>query len=278
MKRLFLFAAYFDKGVAGEGLLYYIKSLAVNGDVVVVADSDADDFLLEDYRRYALHVEAIRHGEYDFGSYKRCWQWAKQNLGLEDYDVVYLVNDSVFGPLYDIAPYLEKMEASGCDAMCMTAFPHRERPHMQSWFMGFRKGVFMSQWFDGFLQSIRSEADKNAVCAMYETGLSKVLRDRNIVYFAIFQTPHKSIYNAPLKLYRLGLPFIKKNSFVRHNGCLGYQISTILNDVVPEVRNVILDEAGKVWGEKYVDSLMNQSRAGSIMAYLAYLFAKIAVR
>ena len=37
MKRLFLFAAYEKTGVVGDSLLWYLKNLAMSGDVVLVA-------------------------------------------------------------------------------------------------------------------------------------------------------------------------------------------------------------------------------------------------
>ena len=37
---------------------------------------------LEKLAPYCLYTSGIRHGEYDFGSYKRAYIWAKQNLNL----------------------------------------------------------------------------------------------------------------------------------------------------------------------------------------------------
>ena len=47
---------------------------------------------------------ATRHSEYDFGSYKRAYNWAQENLDTAEYEFVYLVNDSVYGPLFDLNP------------------------------------------------------------------------------------------------------------------------------------------------------------------------------
>ena len=120
-RRLFLFAAYDAAGQVGASLLWYVKSLSENGDVVFVADSDFEEQQIALLKPYVLHTEAKRHGEYDFGSYKRAFKWAQDNCCLNEYDYIYMVNDSVYGPLYDIRPYLENMEGLGTDAFGLVA-------------------------------------------------------------------------------------------------------------------------------------------------------------
>ncbi len=96
--RLFIFAAYDAGARVGASLLWYLRSLSACGDVVLEADTDFSAGELEKLGGFCLHAGAAAHGEYDFGSYKRAWQWARENLDTDAYDFVYLVNDSVFGP------------------------------------------------------------------------------------------------------------------------------------------------------------------------------------
>lgn len=278
MRRLFLFAAFLNDGVAGEGLLHYLRSLSSLGDIVFVSDNDIADTALDSVRPFVCHAFSVRHGEYDFGSYKRAWTWAKQNLKREDYDAVYLVNDSVFGPLADLPPYLERMESSGTEASCMVSFPGGHNPHMQSWFICFRPEIFLSPWFDAFLLSIRGEDDKASVCQKYETGLSKLVTEKGYSYSSLFEAPHKSIYNSPLKLFRQGMPFVKKSSFIRHAGSLGFQVRRILENSPLPARAAILSEAAQIWGGQYADELMKTGRLYAAKRYLKYLAGKISGR
>lgn len=273
MKRLFLFAAFIENNQVGPALAHYVSSLGRLGDVVLWSDSLVDESQLQSLE--VLHTEAERHGEYDFGSYKRCYLWAKENLDLETYDTVYLVNDSVFGPLHDLGECLERMEGQGKDAFCIAYFPHKTHPHMQTWFVGFTQNVFLQEWFDEFMQSVEKTSSKEEVCVKYEEGLSKLLESKGIAIASLYSAPHKDIYNKPLKYYRKGLPFVKKSSFVRHNGSLGYQLRKEVADLPEDVKEAVLSEAGMLWGEKYVDSLMRSGRVRSAAHYEKYLLKKI---
>ena len=101
-KRLFLFAGYDKQCVIDDALIYYVSNLARFGDIILYMDCDAKKSEINKVKKYCLYANATRHGEYDFGSYRRAYIWARDNDILKNYDVVYLVNDSVFGPLQNI--------------------------------------------------------------------------------------------------------------------------------------------------------------------------------
>ena len=87
-RRLFLFAGYDRQNIAGQSLLHYIRELSRCGDVVFVADSDLPEEELRKFETLTLHSQAVRHHEYDFGSYKRAWQWITSNGDIASYDYV----------------------------------------------------------------------------------------------------------------------------------------------------------------------------------------------
>lgn len=275
MKRLFLFAAYDQSGQVGEALLWYVRSLAGSGDVVLVADSDIRPSDLECLLPYCLHCEAERHEEYDFGSYKRAFAWALSNLDLSSYDYLYLVNDSVYGPLHDLSAYLQRMEAMSVPAFSLVVNPHRRHPHMQSWFIGLDRCVFLQPWFAGFLASVSKEDDKNDICVKYETGLSDLMTEMCVPYKGLFEISGKKIYNSVRKLYRCGLPFVKKSAFTRHNGSLGGQLKYVISHLEQDVRTTILDDAKRVYGEDYVDWLLTSNPFKVTVRYLGYLVRKL---
>lgn len=275
MKRLFLFAAYEADGRVSESLIMYVKALSREGDVVLVADSDIEVSQLEQIAPYCLSCQAGRHEEYDFGSYKRAFAWAVSNLDISSYDYLYMVNDSVYGPLYDLSKYLQKMESMGVPAFSFVLNPHKRSPHMQSWFIGLGQGVFLQPWFAGFLASVKKEQDKNQVCVKYETGLSELLTEMCIPYKGLFSVRGKKIYNSVWKLYRSGLPFVKKTAFKRHNGSLGHQLSRMMKKVDPQVRSAILNDAERMYGREYVQWLITSNPLKVSFRYLNYLLRKI---
>ena len=142
MKRLFLFAFYDPQGIVGEGALRYLEALGALGDVVLATDCDLQDGEADKLAPLVESFSASRHGEYDFGSYKRAFLQAD----VSPYDVVYLVNDSVVGPLYPLEPYLTRMEALGTEAFGLVLNPDRRNPHLQSWFVGLKKTALYGNW------------------------------------------------------------------------------------------------------------------------------------
>ena len=275
MKRLFLFAAYEKSGVVGESLLWYLKSLSKSGDIVLVADSDMDSEQVQKLRQYCIHVKAARHEEYDFGSYKRAYVWAAENLDISSYDYLYLVNDSVYGPLYDLDEYLLRMEAMSVPAFSLVMNPHRRHPHMQSWFIGTDRTVFLQEWFAYFLTSVKKEVNKNDICVIYETGFTELVTAKGISYKGLYEVSGKKIYNSVKELYKSGLPFVKKAAFTRHNGSLGAQLKYVISHLNQEVRNSILSDAERAYGSEYIKNLLTSNPMTIAVRYLAYLISKI---
>ena len=120
-KRLFLFAGFDKDNIIDDTVIYYIKELSKIGDIVFVADNDLPSSEIKKISKipHVLYAGAVRHEEYDFGSYKRAYLWAKQNKILKQYNWMYLVNDSVYGPLNDLEPIVKKLETSGAELIGM---------------------------------------------------------------------------------------------------------------------------------------------------------------
>ncbi len=271
-KRIFLFAAYDPEGLAGPALLWYLQALHKHGEIILCMDNECSE--IEKLNEYCLHTEALKHNEYDFGSYKRAFAWASEHMDLGSYDYLYLVNDSVFGPLEDISGLLESMEALEHDAFSLVYNPHRTKPHLQSWFIGLRPSVFREEFFSDFMESVRSH-DKIDVCELYETGLTRLLSENGKRYGGLFTLRGKAIYNKVRSNVHKGIPFIKRTSFTRHNGSIGTEIRQVLGSCSPECRNAVVKDAERLYGKEYTDKLLSNSCLKSKMLYLKYLWSKL---
>lgn len=276
VRRLFLLAAYDRRGTVGPALAAYVRDLSRYGDVVAVMDNAAAPGEQDKLLPYVVHFEAERHGEYDFGSYKRGYAWAREHLPLKDYGTVYLVNDSVYGPLKPLGDFLDRMEDMGTGASAMVFNPGRRSPHLQSWFMGLRPQVFLSGWFGSFLDGVEPKESKEAVCVEYETGLTELLERHSVTFGALFRFRGKSFYNRVRHCWKKGIPFIKRSSVTRHNGCLGRQVRYVLDhaenaDVAAAVKEDIVGALGR----EAADRLTGGSAFGMILRYISYLRAKI---
>lgn len=276
VRRLFLLAAYDRRGTVGPALAAYVRDLSRYGDVVAVMDNAAAPGEQDKLLPYVVHFEAERHGEYDFGSYKRGYAWAREHLPLKDYGTVYLVNDSVYGPLKPLGDFLDRMEDMGTGASAMVFNPGRRSPHLQSWFIGLRPQVFLSEWFGSFLDGVEPKESKEAVCVEYETGLTELLERHSVTFGALFRFRGKSFYNRVRHCWKKGIPFIKRSSVTRHNGCLGQQVRYVLDhaenaDVAAAVKEDIVGALGR----EAADRLTGGSAFGMILRYISYLRAKI---
>lgn len=275
-RRLFLVAAYDSLDAVGPALEAYVKELSGYGDVVTVMDNAVAPGEQDKLAPFVLHFQAGRHGEYDFGSYKRAYSWAREHLSLNCYDAVYLVNDSVYGPLSPIGDCLERMEALGTGAYAMVLNPHRRSPHLQSWMIGLRKEVFLSDWFSGFLEGVRAQDSKEAVCIKYETGLTELLGTHSVTFDALYSLKGKFFYNRVKASWEAGIPFIKKSAFTRHGGCLGRQIRYVLDNAAnKDAAEAVREDASRLLGRKYVDRLLGGSAMAMFLRYISYLSRKI---
>jgi len=262
VKRLFLFAGFDANGIIDDSLILYVRALSKLGDVVLCMDSNCKTVKL---KHLVLHADGKRHGEYDFGSYKRAYIWARDHLDLSKYDFTYMVNDSVYGPLFSLKKYLEKMESASTDAFGMVKNTKKSHPHIQSWFIGMRPSVFLSDWFDKFITDVTHQDSKGAITKLYEHGFTKNVVAHNCTWMCLYSAHNRDIYNRIKHYYRLKMPFMKKVAFTRHNGCLGPQISWVLKRTSSQMRNAIIDNAQRVYGEQYVNDILSM---GHIMAFI----------
>ena len=215
-KRLFLFAGFDKDNIIDDTVVYYVNALSKLGDVVFVVDNDLPKSELKKISKipHVLYVGAGRHGEYDFGSYKRGYLWAKKIL--KKYDWLYFANDSVYGPLNDLKPILDKLEHSGADLVGMTANRDNYTPlHVQSWFAGFNKKVFNSTFFDSFMKKIARIPHKTSLVLKYEVGLSSLIMRHGFKMHVVVDANNNKIYEDPRYMLVSGVPFIKKTAVAR---------------------------------------------------------------
>ena len=270
MKRLFLFAFYDPQGGVGEAALRYLEALHTHGDVILATDCDLQPGETERLAPLTLSFQAARHGEYDFGSYKRAFRMTD----LSGYDVVYLVNDSVVGSVYPLGPYLERMEALGTDAFALVLHPSRHGRHLQSWFIGLKPTVFQAPWFRDFLVSVTAAGSKEEVCGRYENGLTRLLEAHSVPYAGLYELRGKSVYNDVWRLCRKGFPFLKKSAFTRHGGSLGPEVAKVLAKAEPAMNESVLADLDRLYGEDYRRRFLSVGPLRAFGRYLGYLSRK----
>ncbi|MDR0967924.1 MAG: rhamnan synthesis F family protein [Rickettsiales bacterium] len=274
-KRLFIFAAYaYNDAVIDDSKILYIRALSELGDVVFYMDNDTPPSELKKLTPYVLYAGANRHTEYDFGSYKRGFVWARENLDLEKYDWVYLVNDSMYAPLHPILPLLENLEHQQIDASGIVFNKNKKKPHLQSWFLGMRPLVFMSDQFDDLIMSVQPGMGKGKIISLYEHGFTRMLIEHGARFASVYTVSGHAVYNKIKYFFRRGFPFIKKQNFIRHHGALGGQIKYVLNRIDPKLRDAIIKNAQREFGEQCINNLLTYNPIKILWRNIKHILSK----
>jgi len=119
---------------------------------------------------------------YDFGS----WAVALDRFpAVRAAEHVVLANDSLVGPFATIAPLLRSFERTRADVWGLTETLQFSR-HLQSYFVGFRRGVLQERPLAHFWSDVRHYEDKNLVIHRNELGLGRLLQDEGYAVDAAF--------------------------------------------------------------------------------------------
>lgn len=273
-KSLFLFAGYNKDGIIDCSLIHHIQSLSKIGDVIVVMDCDCPTQEIAKISKYCIYTNAARHGEYDFGSYKRAYQYALEHDILNDYDFVYMANDSVYGPLHDIKPILKQMESQNTDACGLIKSIHKTHSFMESWLVCINKKIATSTWFNEFMSNITRQTNKCEVTILYEHGLSNLIKNNNCSWSGLYHVYGRATYNNPKRLFKSGCPFIKKMSFTRHNGAIGHQLYYVLSHCDKTARDAIISSANDTYTREYISWLLTPNPFAPIIRGIKYAIQK----
>lgn len=241
MKRVCVFAHYDRDNIIDDYVIYYLNALKdVAETIIFVSDCDLEQKETAKLNGIADYIIAQKHGEYDFGSYKRGFLLAKDK-GLE-FDELIFANDSVYGPFYPLKPIFEKMEKKKCDWWGMTknsygmkeqklVYKPKWEPHIQSYFIVFSKKVFTNDVFEAFMLKIKHENKKEDIITKYEVGLSKYLNKngfKSSVYIDRYWFVHNCMsvkWDEMIKKYNF--PFLKttiiKNGFYFMGEVIGWE-------------------------------------------------------
>ena len=146
---------------------------------------------------------------YDFGS------WASVLAAFPGVTVasrVLLVNDSLIGPFAPLGRILADFEACAAPVWGLSG-SLQHRPHVQSFFMGYRDGILGHAAMRAFWSDVRVESRKAKIVRYNELGLSEALDEAGIGWRTMFTPklggPPNPIINDWRRALLAGFPFLK---------------------------------------------------------------------
>lgn len=276
LKRIAVFASFSSNGKIADYVVYYLKQLKdVCDGIIFICDAPLFDGELSKIQDFVIYACAQRHEEYDFGSYKRGYQFLKDLQLLNSLNELVFCNDSCYGPVYDMAGMFHNESCMNSDFWGI--LPSDEiRFHLQSWFLCFKKNVFTSEVFDSFITSVKREYSVKDVILNYETHYTRVLIDAGFTYGSIIdfkandkKYPYKFGHNLslfPIYLLEHGCPFVKVKALTKL-GC-NYEGVNITLDYIKaknEYLSTILPSVNKINSIKFSIIMPTFNRVSIIM-------------
>jgi len=231
MKRI-LFFVHYNKYNSFSGyvtyLLEHIKH--IYDRIVFISNSPVPGDNLIQLKDLCDDIINRENKGFDFGAWKDALikeGWEK----LSQYDNVTLMNDTCFGPVFDLQDIYTKMEQESIDFWGLTLYQKTKRgmlwsddpipEHIQSYFMCFNKTVISSCVFQNFWINLKYLNDINKVISNYETKLTLLLSKNGFKYSVKYDPNfgsdimHKDVATwHPYLVIKNNIPFIKIKSFI----------------------------------------------------------------
>lgn len=262
-KRITVFASYSSAGVVEPYVKAYLNGLAeITDHIIFVADNDLLESESASLADFVSHSITGRHGEYDFGSYKRGLQYARKTGLLEAADELILCNDSCYGPVGSFSALFDSMSSKEYDFWGLTSSTQFQ-PHIQSYFVLFKKDVIHRKEFLEFFESVKVEKSVEDVVKNYEVKMSRFMENLGFKWGCYIdrQTPGHDIISSegpnltlrPRFLLSSGCPLVKVKALtkvVSNDDGIGALLED-LRKVAPELYPVVSAHSG---AEKYLSA------------------------
>lgn len=175
--RYAVFAGYNADKTIHPYVITYLKGLnEVTDGVVYIADSELKEEEYQKLKDLVIHTEHIRHDEYDWGSYKRGFNWLKENGYLEKADEIIFANDSCYAPMKSFKPMFREMNKRKDLDFWGDLQNTRFTTHLQSYFLVFRPRVFLNSKFNRFMNDVTHQIDSSLYITEYEVKLTPELQ------------------------------------------------------------------------------------------------------
>ena len=217
--RYAVFAGYNPNSILEPYILTYLKGLnEITDGIVYITDSPLLETEKAKLKKFNILFSSFnRHNEYDWGSYKRGYLWLKNNGYLEKADEVIFANDSCFAPITDFKEMFSSMEKHKTIDFWGNTQSAFRYPHLQSYFMVFRKRILHSEIFDKFFTDIKYQPTHLDYIFHYEIPLTTAFSTHGFSwksYIIGLAPPLDNIYYHPLTyLKEYKNQFIKKKIY-----------------------------------------------------------------
>ncbi|WP_057490309.1 rhamnan synthesis F family protein [Streptococcus orisasini] len=293
MKRLLLYVHFNKYNRLSSHVVYQLTQLRpLFSKIVFISNSELASADFDKLREEDLmdHFIQRQNSGFDFAA----WRDGLAFIGfdeLKNYDSVTTMNDTCFGPLWDLAPIYQKFEADqSVDFWGLTnnratkAF----REHIQSYFISFQKPVLNSSVFREFWQNVTEYQDVQKVIDQYETQVTTTLLDAGFNYGVVFDTRNEDAsqllhadfsYYHPTAILNHQVPFIKVKAINANQSITPYLLNDIesrssypVDLIVSHMSEINYPDFSYLLGHKYIKKEHNADLSGQKVAVHLHVF------
>lgn len=273
MKRLLLYVHFNKYNRVSSHVYYQLTQMRPLFSRVVfitnshLAQEDQDKLRNQNLMDDFLQRENIG---FDFAA----WRDGMNHIGfdnLDSYDIVTVMNDTCFGPLWDVKDYYlsyEKQDEVDFWGLTNNRATKQFKEHIQSYFITFKKAVIQSNAFHDFWENIQNHTDVQRVIDDYETQVTTTLLDAGFQYDVVFDTTKEdashmlhadfSYYN-PTAILNHRVPFIKVKAIDNNQHITPYLLNDIQKNstypidlIVSHMSEINYPDFSYLLGHKYV--------------------------
>jgi len=230
-KRLLIYTHYNAQGLLSSYVLFTLKKMnPFYQRVIFVSNSPIRSEHREELSEVTDKIIQRENKGFDFAAWRDAIYQEGWNR-IEQYDYLTLMNDTCFGPIYDLAPVFKKMENKEADFWGITehtdfktgfmGLGHNIKAHLQSYFMSFNQKVLQNKAFHDFWNKVKDQKKVDHVIHKYEIGISNKLLNEGFLFESYLPPEtfkedknNEIAFFHPQQLIKKKAPFLKVKSLL----------------------------------------------------------------
>ena len=223
MERILLYVHFNKYKRVSNHVFYQLEQLKpLFSKIIFISNSHIEEAIKKTlYDEFGISNVLERYNKgYDFAA----WRDGMSAVGFEElktYDSLTLMNDTCFGPLWDLEPIYKRFEVdTQVDFWGMTNFRKTKyfEEHLQSYFVTFKQQILRSISFQEFWEQVKDFTDVQDVIDHYETKFTQYFTEVGFTYQATFDTRLEEAtdlihpdftYYKPFTILEKKVPFLK---------------------------------------------------------------------
>lgn len=223
MKRLTIFTHHDKDNIVDDYIVFWVKYMNKLSDIIFVSNNNLNEIEINKIKNYTIKNIIGEHGGFGEKSIKLGFCYAYDNNLLTKYDWLIYIGDSIYGPFFDIKPYMESKEKKEnvCYGFAKSEV-NTENEHIQDTFLAMPEKAFLSKLIQDHFMSLDKLNNKREACLYGETKISKILTSLGFKLEGWFDDidPTYKKYE-PMKpsfveIVKKGYPFVRKTIFTKN--------------------------------------------------------------